>query len=173
MTPLCRSHRRARLASARGFTLIELMIAVAVVAILAAVAYPTYREHVAKGHRGQLKTQMALAQQWMERFYSDTYSYKKNTAGDTVDGAAGLFSKQPFSVSPPTGEGSAVYTLAVDVAADGQSYTLTATRVATGPMGSDPCGNPTVTGKGVKGVASGTFGSRYATAVAAVAECWR
>jgi type IV pilus assembly protein PilE len=59
----------------RGFTLIELMIVVAVVAILAAVAYPAYTEYVARSHRRQLQTQVAAAQQWLERVYSETYRY--------------------------------------------------------------------------------------------------
>ena len=40
---------------AAGFTLIELMITVAIIAILASVAYPSYRDHVAKGRRAEAK----------------------------------------------------------------------------------------------------------------------
>lgn len=154
-----------------GFTLIELMITVVILGILAAVAYPMYVEQLAKGRRADALAQMTLAQQWMERFYSDTYRYDTNTAGQAV---ANLFNAQPFSASPPPGEGAAVYTIAVAVAQGGQSYTLTATRVNTGPMRNDSCGNPTLTDRGVRGVVAGSFDTgRFANAAAAVAECWR
>lgn len=154
-----------------GFTLIEVMITVAIIAVLAAFAYPSYLEQLAKGRRADALAQMTLAQQWMERFYSDTYRYDRNSAGQ---GVANLFNAQPFSVSPAPGEGAALYTIAVNVAADGQSYTLTATRVNNGAMRNDPCGDPTLTDRGVRGVVAGTFSAtRYASAAAVVSECWR
>ena len=54
----------------KGFTLIELMITVAIIGILASVAYPSYREYVNKSRRVQAKTTFVAAQQWMERFYT-------------------------------------------------------------------------------------------------------
>ena len=53
--------------SIHGFTLIELMIAVAVVALLAAVALPSYNEYVMRSHRANARAALLQAAQWMER----------------------------------------------------------------------------------------------------------
>lgn len=155
---------------ARGFTLIELMIAVAIVGILAAVAYPSYIEYVAKGHRTQLKTQMQAAQQWMERRYSERYFYGQESGKNDAPTA---FDAQTFAVSPPAGEGPARYNLSVSIDASGDSYVITAERA--GSMENDRCGNPTVNNFGVKSVVDTSLsGGAYDGDVAkAVSECWR
>lgn len=50
----------------QGFTLIELMIVVAVIGILGAIAYPSYTEYVRRGHRADARAGLLQAQQWME-----------------------------------------------------------------------------------------------------------
>jgi type IV pilus assembly protein PilE len=150
----------------RGFTLIELMITVAIVGILAAVAYPSYREYVAKSRRAEAQALLMQSSQWMERFYAENYSYSANTAGVAVDDAS-MFPAR-YSQSPASG--TAAYTIAVNATAT--TFTVTATR--TGTMAADKCGNFQITHTGVKQLATGTFSSAAgATQVAAMQNCWR
>ena len=58
-----------------GFTLIELMITVAIVGILSAIAYPSYQQHVMKSRRGEAKACVLEMAQFMERFYTTNRTY--------------------------------------------------------------------------------------------------
>ncbi len=59
----------------RGFTLVELMIAIAVIAILAAIAYPSYEQYVLRTHRAAARSCLVELAQWMERYYSSHMTY--------------------------------------------------------------------------------------------------
>lgn len=148
-----------------GFTLIELMITVAVVGILAAIALPSYQEYIAKGRRAEVKTVLLEAGQWMERHYSENYRYDQNTAGSAI---ADVF---PASLSRSPRDGGGAYTISVSAAA-ARTFTLTATRVGTGPMASDRCGDFNLTNTGVRSN-TGFSTSKFASAAVAAAECWR
>ena len=150
----------------------RMMITVAVVAILAAIAYPSYQESVAKGRRAQAKTALSQAQQWLERHYSENYRYDQTIAGVAIDNEAGGVFTTQFGTAPPAGEEPAVYTIGLVTANSGRTYTLTATRRDPGPMGSDKCGDFRVTNTGRKSILNHHFGSGAVADLEAVQRCW-
>ena len=132
-----------------GFTLIEMMIVVAVIGILAAIAYPSYQEHVRKSKRADAQAALMELSHFMERYYTANGKYTKaaNTGPDL-----------PFTKTPKD-SATENYGLALSTVTD-FGYTLTAT--AKNSMANDKCGNLTLTDKGVKGSSAST-----------AAECWR
>lgn len=151
----------------RGFTLIELMVAVAILGILSAIAIPSYQEYINRGRRADAQTQLLATQQWLERFYSENYRYDETAGcgGTTSCGTAVLYAAQPFDQSPRTGEGTAAYNLTLTTLTR-NTYVITATR--TGSMANDKCGNFTLSNTGVKALANKPNGS-----TATLAECWK
>ena len=125
----------------RGFTLIELMIVVAVVGILTAVAFPSYLSYIERGYRANAKTVVLEAGQFMERYRSSNFKYL-----DSGGNAPALPAR--LQVSPA--EGTKRYDISLTAAA--ATFTITAT-----PSGwSDGvCGNLTLTNLGVKGQSLG------------------
>jgi type IV pilus assembly protein PilE len=65
----------------RGFTLIELMVVVTIVAVIAAVGYPSYREHIARGQRSQGQQFLADVAQRQEQFLLDRRQYATALTG--------------------------------------------------------------------------------------------
>ena len=102
---MSRAHAQtARHRVACGFTLIELLIVVAIVAILAAIAYPSFMDSVRKGWRAEARTALMQEMQQQERFYTQTANYKwgapfKSESGDTPAGG-----KYSLAVAPCDGQ---------------------------------------------------------------------
>ena len=163
-TPHTRPKRPARRPFQSGFSLLEMMFSLSVLGILSSIAYPSYRDYIARGRRAEAQSQLMQSAQWMERFYAENYSYSQNTAGVAVTDAA-LFAAR-FSQSPTSG--TAAYTIAV--APTATTYTVTATR--TGMMAGDKCGDFQITHTGVRKLVNYTSAAG-ASQVAAMQTCWR
>lgn len=69
-----------------GFTLVELMIVIAIIGILATIAYPSYQNSVMKTHRAEGTTALIDLQSRMERYFMDRHSYVGAHIGGTADG---------------------------------------------------------------------------------------
>jgi type IV pilus assembly protein PilE len=126
------------------------MITVAVVAILAAIAYPSYLEQVRKSRRNAAQAVMLDVAQKQNQLYLDVRRFSAAADAAAIAGA-------PLRVAVPTSV-SAYYTLSVTAAnpADAAA-TFTVTAVPTGSQANDSCGTLTVNQGGVKTPATGCW----------------
>ena len=115
--------------ASRGFTLIELMVALAILAIVSAIAVPIYTEYSIRTYRTDAAKDLLLCAQGMEKIASLNFSYL--SAVDTNNDGAGDADTGPVStnICQPT---STLYAVTVQ-AATGTSFTLRATPT-TGPV---------------------------------------
>jgi type IV pilus assembly protein PilE len=143
---------RARPATRRsgGFTLIELMVTVAIVAILASIAYPSYRESVARSARAGAKQALLENAQWLERQHTVSGVYNKLGDGTTISN-----SQLPITEAPRDNAAKSY-----DIAFKSGDPTSTNFELRAAPKGSmtgDKCGTLTLTQAGTRGV-SGASG---------------
>ena len=130
-----------------GFTLIEVMIVVAIIGILVSIALPNDSSYIARSHRSNARNTLIQTSQWMERAATSLGSY-------------------PITANVPAGilvvEGGR-YT--VSVVSDGATYTLTATRVSGSAQANDACGNFVLDQANRRTISSNATGTT-------VADCW-
>ena len=111
----------------RGFTLMEVIIAMVIIGILTAIAIPNYTAYIARSNRSEARAGLLEATNWMERWRTERGRYDDPAnVGNPPPGF-------PWAQIPRTG--TAKYTVAV--VATAATYTITAT--ATGTMAGDPC----------------------------------
>ena len=136
--------------SQKGFTLIELMIVVAIIGIIAGIAYPSYMESVRKSNRADAKASLNDVAQRLQRCFTTYNAYNSTNCAvaESLKGGATLDS------------GERLYTISATLAAT--TFTLTAAPVTGKSQAADTkCGSLTLTNTGVRN-ASGALG----------VECW-
>ena len=136
--------------SQHGFTLIEMMVVVAIIGILAAIAYPSYTEYVKRGNRTEGQALLSDAAARQERYFSQNNAYVTDNSKIASLGMAlrtgnkSATDKYVLSLSKVNGDGG---------------YTLTATQ----QFNDTRCGNLSLDATGKRGK----------TGTASLDDCWR
>lgn len=112
-------HTRAR---ATGFTLIEVMIVVAIVAILASVALPAYNDYVRRGAMQEAFTNLAQFRIRLEQYYQDNRRYAPAADAETCGAAAA----EALTAAELGGE-TKYFDYTCEASDSGQAYLVTAT----------------------------------------------
>jgi type IV pilus assembly protein PilE len=132
-----------------GFTLVELMIAVAIVGILAAIAIPSYAAYVKRANRTDATRSLSVTAQALERCYSQNFTY----AGCAV-------------VGPPTASSQGYYTITVNVVAGPpESYNMSAVPAVAPQTTDNACVSFTLDSTGLQGATDSTAANNTKT-------CW-
>ena len=130
-----------------GFSIVELMIVIAIIGLLAGIAVPSYRDQVNKGKRTEGKAALTAAAARMERYYTQNNCYPSSACGNptSADSATALTNAGIPGFSGDTAN-KAAYNISLTVTP--QAFTVTAT--ARAPFTDPLCGNLTLANTGRK-----------------------
>jgi type IV pilus assembly protein PilE len=139
----------------RGFTLIEILIVVAILGILATVAYPSYTQYLVRGRVLEGTATLADQRVRLEQFYQDNRNYGTGTCGTDAGGTVrvALTATKYFTYTCALGAG-------------GQSYTITAASVPATSGGTAGDWSYTITDRNVRAT------TKY-KGTASTAQCWQ
>jgi type IV pilus assembly protein PilE len=132
------TYKRTMDTRAAGFTLIELIVVMIVVAILAAIAIPNYSQYVQRGHRSSAQAYISDLASRQAQFFLDRRVYADNVAALNVPAPAEIANRYVVAIA----------------ANGGPPATFIVTATPTGPQSDDRCGALTINQAGAKGAAA-------------------
>ena len=132
-----RTCKRNRLTGARGFTLMEVIVVVTMLAILAAIAIPNYSEYIRRGHRSAAQAYLLDLASRQVQFYLDRRVFTNDVAALNLATPAEIASR---------------YNVAI-VVNPGPPATFMITATPTGSQTGDRCGALTIDQTGLRGAA--------------------
>lgn len=129
-------NERKMILNQKGFTLVELMIVVAIIAILASIAIPAYSDYVTRGKIAQGISELADSRIKMEQFFQDNRTYSPGINASSIGIASG---NKPYFTYALGSVGLATYTITATGIGNMSSFSYTIdqnnTKTSTTPWG--------------------------------------